>query len=228
MRKTVLLPLGTVFKPKRLQPGWEKMRFMITGYFPIAKDTGECFDYTVTPWPLGYLNVKNRGQVAFCQCNDESIEEVEFFGCISEESEEYNRYLLEEAKKRRFTAPILHSDVSYASGLTFADSFCSELDSSDDPFLPLGSIVSVSSEENRRMMVYRQALVIPSTGEAKDYAVLFWPQGDDPAVSGACLINRSVISSVHFRGYENALSQELARRLEKKRKGSLFSRILGR
>ena len=52
-----LLPLGTVIDGKASSPGWEQLRFMVTGYFPVVKDTGVYFDYTVTPWPLGYVNI---------------------------------------------------------------------------------------------------------------------------------------------------------------------------
>ncbi len=62
MPKLRLLPIGTVFKPKGLEPGWERMRLMITGYFPIESDHSSCEDYLVTPWPLGYVNYENGTQ----------------------------------------------------------------------------------------------------------------------------------------------------------------------
>lgn len=94
--------------------------------------------------------------------------------------------------------------------------------------LPLGTIVSVSSENDSTMMIYRQVIRNMRTKEIKDYAVVFWPQGDNPADQRICAINDDDITAVHFRGYENALSQELAEHLEKKRRGSLFSRIIGK
>lgn len=229
MQETILLPLGTVFKPKDLQPGWGQFRLMITGYFPISKDTGECcYDYVVAPWPLGYVNVKGRGQVSFLQYSDASIEEVEYLGCISQAWRETVEKYVETANEMKLVPPVFESESPWALRLDTETETFSRKGGEMGTLLPLGSVVSVAAEGGRTMMLCRHKLRISATNEVKDYAAVFWPQGDNPADEGVYLVNNEEISAVHFRGYENAFSQKLARQLFKSSKRSLFSRIAGK
>lgn len=95
-----LLPLGTVIDGKSSSPGWEKLRFMVTGYFPVVKATGVYLDYTVTPWPLGYVNIDDGTQKMFYSCNEDVIGSIDFVGAVDECAKERTDWLYSEAIAR--------------------------------------------------------------------------------------------------------------------------------
>ena len=221
-----LLPLGTVIDGKASSPGWEQLRFMVTGYFPVVKDTGVHFDYTVTPWPLGYVNIDDGTQKMFYGCNEEAIGSIDFLGAVDECAKENVDWVYAEARRRedvktplaQGAEPMMHS---------YGDLPCTigDMPFSGDDVLPLGTVVSTARNGARKGMIYQHGGTYH--GEHYDYGVCAWPEGADPGLKEVQLIKHDEITAVHFRGYENKLSLELAKRLGKKRHGSLFSRLLG-
>ena len=226
MPKLRLLPLGTVIKGKDPAPGWEKLRFMVVGYFPIARETRECFDYVMAPWPLGYVNYEDGTRKRFYSCNEDAIGAIEFLGAVDEELKKMTDWFYQDAIDRT------DSNSPIASGVASMVESLGDLKASTGNFppnsdlLPLGSVVSTVSDGDRKMMIYQHSGIVD--GEYFDYGICNWPEGVDPGSGKIGLIKQEEITAVHFHGYENALSQELAKRLEKKRRGSLFSRIIGK
>ena len=222
-----LLPLGTVIDGKSSSPGWEQLRFMVTGYFPVVKDTGVHFDYTVTPWPLGFVNIDDGTQKMFYSCNEEAIGSVDFLGAVDECAKENVDWVYGEARSRedvntplaQGAEPMMHS---------YGDLPCTvgDMPFSGDDILPLGTVISTARNGAQKGMIYQHGGTYH--GEHYDYGVCAWPEGADPGLKEVQLIKHDEITAVHFRGYENALSQELERRLRKKRRGSLLSRIIGK
>ena len=222
-----LLPLGTVIDGKSSSPGWEQLRFMVTGYFPVVKDTGVHFDYTVTPWPLGFVNIDDGTQKMFYSCNEEAIGSVDFLGAVDECAKDNVDWVYGEARSRedvktplaQGAEPMMHA---------YGDLPCTvgDMPFSEDDALPLGTVVSTKANGSRKAMIYQHSG--SANGERYDYGICAWPEGADPGDKNIVLIKHDEITAVHFRGYENALSQELAKRLKKKRRGSLLSRIIGK
>ena len=229
MLRMKMLPLGTVIKPKWPKPGWEDMRYIITGYFPYVAESDTDYDYTITPWPLGAIKLNDGGQEFFYSCNEDAIGEIESMGAISEEIVVWCNHMIEEALTRDdMDSPLASGESSMAIELGELTSSLSEEGVAFEGILPLGSVVSELQHPNRKTMIFQHAGMDKATGKDYDYCVCAWPQGVNPGDEKFYVIKHSDITAVHFRGYENALSQELAKRLEKKRKGSLFSRIIGR
>ncbi len=227
MPKLHLLPLGSVIRMKGMQPGWESLRFMVTGYFPVEIGGPRSNDYTITPWPLGFLNLKDGTQESFLSCDEDGIEAIEFLGavdCLSKEkTDRYYQEALDHDEVKCFLGLGAESVmVSYGDlPVTITD-----LPFRDDEVLPLGTVISFRGCAGRKAMIYQHSGT--ADGDRYDYCICTWPEGEDPGRDEVNVIKHSEITAVHFRGYENALSQELAKRLEKKRRGSLFSRIFGK
>ncbi len=95
----------------------------------------------------------------------------------------------------------------------------------EDELLPLGTVISTARNESQKGMIYQNQTM--HNGVRYDYGGCSWPEGADPGRGEVQLIKHDQITAVHFRGYENALSRELAKSLEKKRRGSLFTRLFG-
>ena len=224
-----MLPLGTVFAPNNLNPGWEDMKLIITGYFSYASGSGTDYDYVVTPWPLGAINLRNGKQLRFCGCNEDIVDKVEFLGAISEESCEWLSNEVQRAiEKSDMLSPIAQGKESIAVSLgPFSDTI-QENGYLDGSLLPLGSVISSSSYPGRKVMIIQHSGQDESTGMRHDYCVCPWPEGANPGDKYLYTLNHGEITAVHFRGYENAVSQQLKKQLEKKRRGSLFSRIIGK
>lgn len=224
-----MLPLGTVIKPKAAKPGWEKLRFIVTGYFSCSLDGETDYDYTMTPWPLGALRIDGGDEQRFCGCNEEAIGEIEFLGGVSEEGCAGIAAKISEVIERDdIRSPIASGEGSVA--LSYGDLPCTlaEGDPRPDELLPLGSIVSERLDPGQKVMIIQHSGRNVRTGERHDYSICPWPQGANAGDENLYTLNHDEITAVHFRGYENALSQELAKRLEKKRRGSLFSRLFGK
>ncbi len=223
-----MLPLGTVVKPKRANPGWEKLRFIVTGYFSCSEDGKTDWDYTMTPWPLGALRIEGGDDQVFCSCNEDAIGEVESLGAVSEEGCSWMGETLDEMIARDDAcSPLAQGKESMA--LAYGDLPCTmgSRPLGPDELLPLGSVVSECLDPGQKAMIIQHSGYNTRTGKPHDYCVCAWPQGADPGDEHLYTLSNSHITAVHFRGYENALSQELERRLKKKRRGSLFSRIFG-
>ena len=163
----------------------------------------------------------------FYSCNEEAIGAVDFLGAVDECAKENVDWVYAEARSREDV------NTSLAQGAepmmhAYGDLPCTvgDMPFSKDEILPLGTIVSTARNGARKGMIYQHGGTV--FGEHYDYGVCAWPEGADPGDKYIVLINHSEITAVHFRGYENALSQELERRLKKKRRGSLLSRIIGR
>ena len=222
-----LLPLGTVIDVKGPTPGWEDIRFMVTSYFPKERGGNEHLDYAVTPWPLGYVNIDDNTRKLFYSCNEEDITTIDFLGAVDESLKNatddfYERSLLREDMTSPLALgvePMMHAygDLPVTVG---------DLPFGEDEILPLGTVVSTKLNGDQKAMIYQHAHVVK--GKRYDYGICAWPQGENVGRDSTVLINQDQITAVHFRGYENALSQELAKRLEKNRRGSLFSRIIGK
>ena len=222
-----LLPLGTVIEAKDPAPGWEDLRYMVTSYYPVAVEGGECFDYTITPWPLGFMNIKGGSQEMFYSCNEDAIKAIEFLGGIDDFSCEKTNQFYEKALKRsdltsplaQGTEPMMHSygDLPVTIG---------DISFGKDEILPLGTVISMAKNGSQKVMIYQHGGTY--RGKHYDYGVCAWPEGADAGSDIIQLINHDGITAVHFRGYENALSQEVTKRLEKKRRGSLFTRLFGK
>lgn len=224
-----MLPLGTVVKPKEPKPGWEKLRFIVTGYFSISTDGKTDYDYTVTPWPLGAVRIEDSEDLCFVGFSEEAIGEVESLGAVSEESCAWMGETLDEMIARGDAcSPLARGKGSIA--LSYGDLPCTmgSRPLGSDELLPLGSVVSQRSLPGQKAMVIQHLGQNSRTGKTHDYCVCAWPQGADPGDERFYTLSNDQITAVHFRGYENALSQELERRLKKKRRGSLFSRIFGK
>lgn len=222
-----LLPVGTVIKCKDPSPGWENLRFMVTSYFPVEKNGDRSNDYTITPWPLGYVNLEGGGREIFFSCDEDGIEEVEFLGAVDDAvKEKTDSFYAKALKLSNLTCslvqgaePMMHSygDLPVTIGNIPFDK---------DKLLPLGTVISTAKNGSQKGMIYQHGGTY--RGKHYDYGVCAWPEGADPGSDIVQLINHDEITAVHFRGYENALSQEVAKRLEKKRRGSLFTRLFGK
>lgn len=222
-----LLPLGTVVKPKDVNPAMPSLRYMITGYFPCAQDGSEDFDYNVTPWPLGYLNMNRGDQLMDLVCNEEAIGSIEFVGLVNDELIEKTNAFYDEAVGRAdLHSPLAMGRKPMIDSLHFSGSKEEDAPYCQEDRLPLGTVVSIKGNGGRRVMIWQHAKKVDDG--VYDYGICAWPDGVDPGRETIYLIKKEDITAVHFRGYENALSQELAKRLEKKRRGSLFSRIIGK
>ncbi len=224
-----MLPLGTVIKPKKPMPGWEKLRFIVTGYFSVSKDGGADRDYTVTPWPLGAIRIEGSDDECFLGCNEDAIGEIESLGVVSEEGCSWMSETLDEMIGREdVSSPLAQGKESMT--LSYGDLPCTmgSRPLGSDELLPLGSVVSQRSLPGQKAMVIQHMGRNTRTGKTHDYCVCAWPQGADPGDERFYTLSNDQITAVHFRGYENALSQELERRLKRKRRGSLFSRIIGK
>ena len=222
-----LLPLGTIIKGDN-KPGWEDLRFMVTGYYPVEKNGGNrCNDYTVTPWPLGYLNFENGTQEMFLSCNEDAILAIEFLGAVDDSSKELtDRYYRDafncggpKCPLAQGVEPMMHSYGNLPVTI-------GNLSFGKDEILPLGTVISTAKNGSQKGMIYQHGGTY--RGKHYDYGVCAWPEGADPGSDIVQLINHDEITAVHFRGYENALSQEVTKRLEKKRRGSLFTRLFGK
>ncbi len=224
-----MLPLGTVIKPKDPMPGWENIMFIVTGYFAISKDGKTDYDYTITPWPLGSIRIKGGGEEIFWSCSEDAIGRIESLGAVSEESCSWISKTLDEMIGRAdASSPLAQGRESMA--VSYGDLPCtmSIRELRPDEMLPLGSVVSECLHPEQKAMIIQHSGRNTSTGKRHDYCVCSWPQGADPGDEYMYTLSNDQITAVHFRGYENALSQELERRLKKKRRGSLFSRIIGK
>ena len=222
-----LLPLGTVIDGKSSSPGWEQLRFMVTGYYPVTKTDGECLDYTVTPWPLGYVNIDDGTQKMFYSCNEDAIGSVDFLGAVDGYAKEKTDSFYGEALGRKdLTSPLARGAEPMMHAYGDLPCTVGSIPFTKDEVLPLGTVISTERNGNRKGMIYQHSGTYQ--GEHYDYGVCDWPEGADPGSKTVILIKHSEITAVHFRGYENALSQELTKRLAKKRRGSLFSRIIGK
>lgn len=224
-----MLPLGTVIKPKKPKPGWEKLRFFVTGYFSGSQDGKLVKDYIMTPWPLGAIRIEGGGEEIFLSCSEDAIGEVESLGAVSEEGCLWMGKTLDEMIGRSdVLSPLAQGKDSMA--LSYGDLPCTLTKGEPRPggLLPLGSIVSECLDPGQKVMIIQHSGRDTGTGERHDYCICPWPQGADPGDEHLYTLNHDEITAVHFRGYENALSQEVAKRLEKKRRGSLFSRIIGK
>lgn len=224
-----MLPLGTVFKPKESNPGWEKLRYIVTGYFSISKDGKTDYDYTITPWPLGAIRIEGGGEEIFWSCCEDVIGEIESLGAVSEENCSWISKTLDEMIGRSDACSPL-AEGKESMSLFYGDLPCtiSTRELQPGEMLPLGSVVSECLHPEQKAMIIQHSGRNTSTGKKHDYCVCPWPQGADPGDEHLYTLRNDQITAVHFRGYENALSQELAKRLEKKRRGSLFSRIFGK
>ena len=227
MPKLHLLPLGSVVRLKGMRPGWEKLRFMVTSYYPVEIGGPRCNDYTITPWPLGFLNLKDGTQEMFLSCNEDGIEAIEFLGAVDDCSREKTDCYYREALERDDAkCPLAQGAEPIMSSYGDLPVTVTDIPFEDDEILPLGTVVSFSGSGDRKAMIYQHAGTV--NGEHFDYGVCAWPEGEDPARDEVNIVNHDEITAVHFRGYENALSQEVAKCLERKRRGSLFSRIIGK
>ena len=221
-----LLPLGTIVKGKNPASGWEMLRWMVTGYYPVAMEDGECFDYAMTPWPLGYINIEGGEKKTFYSCNEEAIELVEFFGAVDSFSETVtNQFYEATLKKDEFTSPLAQGVEPMMHSYGNLPVTIGNLSFGKDEILPLGTVISTAKNGSQKGMIYQHGGTY--RGKHYDYGVCAWPEGADPGSDIVQLINHDEITAVHFRGYENALSQEVTKRLEKKRRGSLFTRLFG-
>lgn len=222
-----LLPLGSIVELKGMKPGWEKLRFMVTGYFPVEIGGPRSNDYTITPWPLGFLNQKDGTQEMLLSCDEDGIEAVDFIGAVDDlvkrKTDFYYQAALDadhvKCRLAQGAEPMMRSYGDLPVTI-------SDLPFTQDEILPLGTVVSFRGSGGHKAMIYQHSG--SANGKRYDYGVCTWPEGEDPGRDEINIINHDEITAVHFRGYENALSQELERHLEKKRRGSLFSRIFGR
>lgn len=223
-----LLPLGTVVECKGAKPGWENLRYMITGYYPVERGGGDsCNDYIITPWPLGYLNYEDGTQEMFYGCDEEGIERIEYLGAVDSFSKEKTDSIYEEALSLEGQkCPLAQGAEPMMLSYGDLPSTIGNLPFGKDEVLPLGTVVSTQKNGSQKVMIFQHSGTVK--GERYDYGICAWPEGADPGNPNITLINHDEITAVHFRGYENALSQELAKRLAKKRRGSLFSRIIGK
>ncbi len=220
-----LLPLGTIIKGKT-RPGWEQFRLMVTGYYPREKDGPRCNDYTVTPWPLGYLNFKDGSRELFLSCNESAIVEIEFLGAVDDASKrETDRLYGEALGLDGLTCPLAQGAEPMAHAYGELPCTIGDAPFAPDEILPLGSVVSTERNGKQKAMIFQHSGTYRN--EHYDYGICAWPEGADPGSEDITLIKRSEITAVHFRGYENAVSQQLAKQLERKRRGSLFTRIFG-
>lgn len=224
-----MLPLGTIVIPKESKSGWEDLRYMVTGYFPRLVTDNTDYDYVMTPWPLGVINVKGAGQQRYFCCNEDAIAGVESVGMISPEScdwlaERLSTIRTDEKRK----SPLACGGESMSLSLDVQSDCSNAEELLPTDILPLGSVISESQHPGRKAMIYQQLTQDASSGKEYDYCVCAWPQGVDPGDKKLYVINHDEITAVHFRGYENALSQEVTKRLEKKRRGSLFTRLFGK
>ncbi len=208
-----MLPLGTIIKGKN-KPGWERLRLMVTGYYPMEKDGPRCNDYTVTPWPLGYLNFKDGSRERFLSCNESAIVEIEFLGAVDDASKRETGKLYGEALEFDcLTCPLASGGKSIAS--TYGDLPCTigDVPFAPDEILPLGSVVSTRRNGSQKVMIFQHSGTYRN--EYYDYGICAWPEGADPGSDNVALIKHDEITAVHFRGYENAVSQQLTKQLEK-------------
>lgn len=221
-----LLPLGTVVKPKDVNPEVPEMRYMIVGYFPMAADKSVCFDYSVVPWPLGYVNLRGGIRKINFSCNEDAIGSVDYLGGVNEELAEKLEVFYEEAIGRDdLSSPLARGSKPMATEFSFGlSNFCS-CEPTEGDILPLGTIVSVEGD-SKKVMIYQHLQEIK--GSRHDYGICAWPDGADPGLNGMYVADSSQITAVHFRGYENALSQERLKELKGRSRGSLFSRIIGK
>ncbi len=215
-----MLPLGTVIKPKESNPGWEKLRYIVTGYFAIFGDGKTDYDYTVTPWPLGAIRIEGGGEEWFYSCSEDAIGEVEFLGAVSEENCSWISETLDEMIGRSdVCSPLAEGKESMA--LSYGDLPCTMFSKKPDPneLLPLGTVVSVttSPDPNQKAMIIQHLGRNTRTGKGYDCCICSWPQGADPGDEYVYTLRNDQITAVHFRGYENDLSRELSRRLQRKR-----------
>lgn len=202
---------------------------MLTAWYAKSPDGSKRYDYTVTPWPLGFVNLGKEGKERFFSCNEDSIGLIESLGGVNEELLARMDWAYSEALLRAdLDSPLAMGERSIALGYDNPPIVAEDgipFDPSES--LPLGTIVSTIHDKGK-FMIYGHS---GKAGNLKyDYLVTSWPEGANPDRERkmANVILREDITAVHFRGYENALSQELAKRLEKKRCGSLFSRIIGK
>ena len=219
-----LLPLGSVVRLKGMLPGWEKLRFMITSYYPLEIGGPRSNDYTITPWPLGFLNFDDGTQEAFLSCNEDGIETVEFLGAVDELSrEKTDRYYREALSSDEVSCPLAKGVEPMMHAYGDLPCTIGDIPFFEDDILPLGTVISTKANGSRKAMIYQHSG--SANGERYGYGICAWPEGADPGDENIVLIKHDEITAVHFRGYENALSQEVAKILEKKRRGSLLSRI---
>lgn len=227
MPEVCLLPLGTVCRPKKPIKGMEDIRFMITGWFPWVDDENRGYDYTVTPWPLGYLNMKNGEKRRFLSCDEEALGDIEFLGGVDEAlALEIDNYIRRVNSRAEFNSPLASGKESRVAATGDLPCTMGSSPYAGDWDLPLGSIVTTAWGD--KAMVYGLSTKTLDDGKTYDYVLCPWPGGVDRGSGTRSLFLSGDIATVHFRGYENALSQELAKRLAKKRRGSLFSRIIGK
>lgn len=227
-----LLPLGTVFKPKDLNPKFPDMRFMVSSYFTLDREDSISLDYGVTPWPLGFVRRKGADPDFYLFGNEESVERIEFLGCVSEESCAYLRGMLEDVvEDDEITSPLATGTESLA--LSFGDlpATFGDLDFDRGEMLPLGSVISASSASGK-LMITGQPIGLESIDDTPaDYLCVAWPEGGSPGAGTMPTVWAEDITAVHFLGYRNALAQEIMESRRRRgwggRKASLFSRIFG-
>ncbi len=227
-----LLPLGTVFKPKDLDPEWKDFRLMVSTYFTLEKGASKSCDYCVTPWPLGFLRRENADPAVFLFGNESEIDEIEFIGCVSEEACALLGETLSDAlKDSEARSPIATGAPSIAPSLGDLPTTFGDLGFDQDEMLPLGSVISTSSCSGKLMVVQQPVGLLSTNGVRVDYACIPWPYGASLASDKTLVCSKEEITAVHFIGYRNALTQEITERLYRRgwggRKTSLLSRIFG-
>lgn len=223
MPELSLLPLGSVVELKGAKPGWEDLRYMITGYFCVEKGGPRSSDYVITPWPLGYLNYEDGKQEIFYSCDEDGIVNVDFLGAVDESLKSESDFVYREAMK----AEDLNCHLAQgAEPLTRAygdlPATVGNLPFDADEVFPLGTVVSTKRNGDQKVMIYQNQRKY--RGERYDYGICAWPQGADPGSPDVILIKQEEITAVHFRGYENELSRELAE-IHRRKRRSLFSRL---
>lgn len=217
MPRLKLLPLGTVIRLKGMQPGWERLLFMITGYYLKEINGPRCNDYTITPWPLGFLNLKDGTQEPFLSCNEDAIESIEFLGAVDGCSKEKTDYYHQEALRLDvMKCPLAQGATPIMESYDDLPVTISNLPFGETEALPLGTVISFRGSHGRKAMIYQHSGTVD--GKPYDYVICAWPEGEDPGRDEVNVIKHDQITAVHFRGYENALSRDLARRLQRKRR----------
>lgn len=211
-----LLPLGTVF---RLKDGGANDFYMVTGYFVESADKSKAFDYTITPWPVGFKLKPSKtpmtsGERAerFYGTDDGNVGDVLFMGAVSSELASWQDGLIDEVAGRNGLRPPAAQGASFVAG-SLGDLPCSM--GGDRPgkhgALSLGSVVSERKHPGRKTMIIALSGKTEPTGKRHDYCVCAWPEGADPGDKYMYPIKHSDIVTVHFRGYESRQSKRLAR-----------------
>lgn len=231
-----LLPLGTLFKPKKLNSKYPDMRLMISSYFSLGNGDSNGLDYFVTPWPMGFYSQQGRAADFFLAGNEDQIEQIEFIGCVSDEAREAAQRNLDDASgDNELTSPLATGTPSIALSMGDLPSTFGNLNFNPEEMLPLGSVVSVSSSSTKLMIVQQTVDMYSSSGKRVDYIGAEWPYGACPSRGSSPAICADDITALHFRGYENAVSQGVMAGFEsegwhgKKRSffRSCFTRVIG-